>query len=170
MPVDTLLIESPDLGNLARRYTGIGPVIEKELLGTTKRAAFALERVAKQHAPKGATGNLASSIAGDAKPIAGGVRGVVEVAAGYGEVVEKGRRAGAAPPPKGALLPWMRFAKIPPEAEDRLRWSISVKGIAARPFLSRAFTELRPRIVEDFKGVPKRVIAAITAKGAGGAP
>lgn len=53
-------------------------------------------------------------------------------------VREYGRRPGQPPPPKGALLSWMKRHGIEEEAEDALRWGISIKGSPPSPFMRPA--------------------------------
>lgn len=71
------------------------------------------------------------------------LQGVAGTPVTYGMVVEFGRAPGKPPPPAGALLGWMdrHGMEVSLEAEESLRWAISVKGIVPQPFLIPAFEE-----------------------------
>jgi len=53
---------------------------------------------------------------------------------GYAFVIEEGRRPGAPPPPRGALLPWLQRVGLPPAAEYPIRMKIAREGLHGQPF------------------------------------
>lgn len=66
----------------------------------------------------------------------------------YAIVIEKGRRPGRRPPPRDALIEWVRVklgvsAKDAPRVAFLVARSIGIKGIAARPILGDKMIQLR---------------------------
>lgn len=53
---------------------------------------------------------------------------------GYMFVIEEGRSPGSAPPPRGALLPWLQRKGIPERAEYPIRMKIAREGMQGQPF------------------------------------
>lgn len=57
-----------------------------------------------------------------------------ESVADYMFVIEEGRTPGSAPPPRGALLPWLKKKGIPERAEYPIRMKIAREGLQGQPF------------------------------------
>lgn len=169
---DTFTVDTSQLVALGQRYAGAAPIIEEELLTASRRVILVVEGLAKRYVRVDQR-HLRRSITSDARPIAGGVRAVAGTNVPYARIVEGmdesgklhqwSRRPGMPPPPQGALLGWMRRHGMPPEAETALRFSIARKGIKARPYLTRALSEVRPQANAEFAQVSRRVILRLGA-------
>lgn len=159
---DRFTVDASAIVVMAQRYQGAGKVIEAEVLAASQRSILAVEGLAKRYVPVD-TGHLRRSITSESRPVAGGVRAVAGTNVPYAEAVEKGRRAGAAMPPGDVLTGWLRRKGIDPSAEFVIRRAIGRRGIPAKPYLDRAFAELKPRIAAEFAAVPKRVLARLAA-------
>jgi len=155
---DSFAVDVSQLVTLSKRYAAAGPIVQDELVNAGERSALAIEGLAKRYAPVD-TGTLRRSITHEAKPYAGGVRATAGTNVPYAEAVEKGRRAGASMPPRGVLIAsgWLRRHGLPDSAEFVVRRAIARRGIPARPYLIKAFSELKPQIVKEFQAMPGRV-------------
>lgn len=76
-------------------------------------------------------------------------------------VMDQGRRAGAAMPPKGALLSWMRRKGIPASDEYPIRRAISVKGIEGDHVFAKVRGELKNEVEERFVELRLDVLRAL---------
>ena len=94
------------------------------------RAAPLLEREIKKRTPHGlpGTSNLHRSITTEKG------RGYVRAysTSKYAAPVERGRKAGARPPPARALAPWVRRAGLPPGTEYPIARAIGRRGIKGK--------------------------------------
>lgn len=95
-------------------FNGQAPeIIRTALMGVMYDATQYLEREIKKDTPVGvygAKGGLLSTVHGEVvQKGAEMVKGVVATQSAYGEVIEKGRRAGKTWPPEGALLKWIEL-------------------------------------------------------------
>lgn len=68
----------------------------------------------------------------------------------YAIVIEKGRRPGRRPPPRGALIQWVQIklgvsAKDAPRVAFLVARAIGIRGIAARPILGNWHIQMRIR-------------------------
>jgi hypothetical protein len=110
---------------------GQGPKVVKEnLTAAMYEATMFLEREVKKRTPKGvfgAQGGLNSTIHGEVRgkgsPV---VRGIVAHGSKYGNVIEKGRRAGKAWPPEGTLLRWIEV-KLGVEGSEAKRLEFVIR-------------------------------------------
>ena len=90
-----------------------------------------------------ATGALARGIAYQTVEDDNGVVTKITVP-GYGEFVDKGRRAGAKMPPVQPIIDWVRVKKIktPQITTEQMGWaiakSIAKKGIRPKPFIQNS--------------------------------
>ncbi len=122
-----------------------------------------------------ATGQLARGISYQVLETEDGIITKITIP-GYGEFVDKGRRAGAKMPPVQPIIDWVRVKRIktPQYTTEQLGWaiakSISKKGIRPKPFIENSvqfvlqnFTEqlgeaaaldLTNAIVTELKKVP----------------
>ena len=114
-------------------FEGKAPEIMQKALGDVMYEATSfLEREVKKLTPVGvfgASGGLVSTIHGEVEgkgtPL---VKGIVASSSVYGEVIEKGRRAGKTWPPEGALLRWIEMKMgVPEEQAKRLEFVIRRK-------------------------------------------
>lgn len=160
MPSDTITVDLTELDGMARRYAGADRIIEDELLAAGGWAAALVEARAKEHLRTHDaifTGNLINSIAGETRPIAGGIEAVAGTSVPYAEDIERGREPGHWPA-EGELLGWMRYRGIPDDVEFLIRRKLFRTGTKARPYLTKALAELRPKISREFAQVPERVL------------
>jgi hypothetical protein len=81
----------------------------------------------------------------------------------YMEVMARGRRPGAAMPPRGALIGWMRRHGIDPSKEYALRRAIARHGIKGDDFDTKAFEASLPGIIADVPGLGREIEAAMRA-------
>lgn len=154
-------IAIPELSGFVARYREGARIVTEELARAGKRAGLAVERGAKGYAPVD-TGNLRRSIttATSVAPLA--VTTTVGTAVTYARAVEFGRGAGRAQPPSGAIAAWLARKGSDPSKAFVVARSIGRRGIAARPFLTRAFKELQGQIRREFDQVPRRVVARLS--------
>ncbi len=149
-------IDAGDIERFAARTAKADRIVRDEMVAGMKRSTLHVEGRAKRHVPVD-TGHLRRSLTSQVKPFSGGVRGLVGTNVPYAQAVEKGRRAGAPMPPRGALLGWIRRHGGNVDAEFVIRRAISRRGIKSRPYLSRALKEMRPTIRVEFRRVAKRI-------------
>lgn len=134
----------------------------KELVIAGKRISLRGQALAKIYVPRD-TGHLANTIYGDAVPSGIGVVATFGASAEYAIYVEKGRRPGAPMPPQGVLLSWMASHGIPESSEFVVRRAIGKRGIKARPFVTKAFAEMKGDgfITREFQAAITRTIGKI---------
>lgn len=132
-------------------FEGKAPeVMQKRLEDVLYEATQFLEREVKKRTPigvYGAGGGLVSTIYGEVIGKGTSVmKGIVGTQSPYGEVIEKGRRAGKAWPPEGVLLRWIE-KKIGIDAsqakglEFAIRRKIGKKGFPGVYMFEKAFKE-----------------------------
>jgi hypothetical protein len=144
-----------------RIFNGQAPeTIRTALMGVMYEATQYLEREIKKETPvgvSGAQGGLLSTVHGEV--IQKGetvVRGVVATQSAYGEVVEKGRRAGKAWPPEGALLRWIELkmgvdAVQAKRLEFVIRRKIGRKGFRGKQMFEKTWESKFPVIQRMFE-------------------
>ncbi len=160
---ESFTVDASGLARMAKGYAAAGPIVAEETRNAVTRCLLVVEGQAKRYVAVD-TGHLRRSLTTDVRPYTGGVRGLVGTNVPYAEVVERGRRAGAPMPPRGALTAWMGRHGFPDDASEYvLRRAISVRGVAARPYLIKAFNEQRPRFAAEFVAAERRVFARIVA-------
>jgi hypothetical protein len=135
---------------LAGDFDRAPKVLERELPKTLDKSADIIKRAAIRNLER--SGAVASRKL--VKSIAVGVTSrtgrTVKAHARHAAVVERGRRAGVAMPPAGALIAWMRLKGIDTSYEFKLREGIRDRGIKARPFMSPALLSSRRAIDREF--------------------
>jgi len=131
---------------LADRFRQGPETVDREFLKAMQLSVFAIEAEAKEIVPKD-TSDLVRSITSTATPVEGRV-GTNKIA--YAQVMEYGRRPGAAMPPQGALLEWMRRKGIDQSLEYVIRRAIARNGIAGRHYMQKAFEKLKPQVERNF--------------------
>lgn len=191
--VQSFHVEIPGLIDFVARFKGADKIIADELSKAGKRAGLAVEAQAKRYAPVW-RGDLRRSITSVSPPFGTTVSpmgsvtrvGTTKI---YAAAMEFGRPAGAPMPPPGALLPWMAAKGIAADEqfvgrsdvgdmattkraaggyhgiEYLIARSIKRSAPKPRPFLFKAFNELKPKIRAEFAEVPRRVIARLQGGG-----
>jgi len=154
-------------------FNGKAPeIIRTELIGVMYDATQYLEREIKKETPTGvygAQGGLLSGIHGEV--IHKGstvVKGVVMTAAThpYGVVIEKGRRAGKAWPPEGALLRWIELkmgvdAVQAKRLEFVVRRKIGRKGFPGKQMFEKTWDNKFPVIQRMFETAGFNIVRKI---------
>lgn len=136
------------------------PEVIREPLETLVRdVALVVERAAREGMPRD-TAEGARSIAATVN----GLEAKVTSPLAHVTVMDQGRRAGAAMPPQGALLGWMRRHGIPPEAEYVVRRGIARRGIKGRFFYQKAEAKGR----EAIPGAVRKFMAEVQRRASGG--
>lgn len=156
-------IDLPDLPGFVAAFRAAPQMMQSELRVAAKVISSRGEQISKVNAPVGRTGNLRGSVYG--RPEGGGtnVSAVWGATADYAMVVEKGRGAGKPMPPQGVLLGW---GGVTPENEYVIRRSIGRKGIKARPFVGKAFDQIKGGFAQkEFSAAIQRVLAKIGGGG-----
>ncbi len=141
-------------------FEGKAPeIIQSALEGAMYEATTFLEGEVKKRTPLGvygAGGGLISTIHGEVvgkgMPL---VKGIVGHQSVYGDVIEKGRRAGKTWPPEGALLRWIEVKMgIPGDMAKRLefviRRKIGQRGFPGAHMFENALKEGWPRLKKMF--------------------
>jgi phage gpG-like protein len=149
-------VDTSEIDDMARRYAGLVPLMEKEFRVAMIRSTAQVQHDA-QVVVAVDTGTLRRSITTDVTPYVGRVGTNLL----YGRVVEEGRRPGAAMPPAGVLTGWMQRHGMNPKNEYALRLKISRKGIKAKPYLVPALEQNRTAINKEFTLALGRVLTQI---------
>jgi hypothetical protein len=141
-------------------FKGKGPeIINRELKAAMHEGVAFLEKEVEERTPTGvygAQGGLLASIHGEVVQKGQAViMGIVGTANPYGEVIEKGRTAGKAWPPPGALLRWIEVKlQVGEEQAKRIeflvRRKIGQKGFPGVHMFERAFNEGFPMLQTIF--------------------
>lgn len=145
---------------VARRYGDAGRIVQGELVELVDRLTTHGEAFAKRQVGKDTRHLMRSTTKTPARRSGRGARGDFGSNAPYAEVHDKGRRPGAAMPPKGVLLGWMRRHGIPAEREFVVRRAIGRRGIPANRFLTDALADVRRRAPAE----TRRAVARIAAR------
>lgn len=143
--------------NAMGRLYANGPriVLDETRTGIT-RSVIQIEADAKRIVPSD-THTLQRSLTHEVTTQGQNVTGRAGTNLTYAPVVEKGRSAGAAMPPQGALLGWMRRHGIDASAEFVVRRAIGRRGTRPRPYLKPALDKNRPAITREMTAVLKRI-------------
>lgn len=152
-------IDYSDVERVFGNIAGAGPIVEREMTIAITRSVAVVQHDAMATV-KVDTGALRRSITVNVTPYLGRVGSNLP----YAEVVEKGRRRGAPPPPKGSLLGWLARHGIPAEAEFIVRQRIGQRGIPASPYLVPALERNRDGINREFEAAANRALTAVLAK------
>lgn len=151
-----ILIDTGDLVAYTARLQSTRGQLEREFKTAMIRSTAALQNEVQANTPW-ATGTLRRSITTDPTPYLGTVGTNVP----YAPVVEYGRRPGAAMPPAGSLLRWMKSKQIDPQYEFVIRRAIARRGIPARNMFRNAFEKLQPDVVAEFQAALTRFVQAV---------
>jgi hypothetical protein len=154
-------VDTSDLDDMARRYAGLVPLMEREFHDAMIRSTAQVQHDA-QVAVAVDTGTLRRSITTDVTPYVGGSARTCCTGAwwkrGDGQTP---RRVVAAMPPAGVLTGWMQRHGMNPKNEYALRLKISRKGIKARPYLVPALEQNRTAINKEFTLALGRVLSEL---------
>lgn len=156
----TITIDASGMTLIAQRLNLAPQILAEEQLTAMQRATLAVEAGAKA-AVRTDTHNLYRSITS----VATATEGKVGTNLLYGRVMNDGRAAGAAMPPKGALLAWMARKGIDASQEFVIRRAISRRGIPGDQWLTGTFDRLLPDIRAEFDAIPARLAARVTGGG-----
>lgn len=157
-------ISMPELPGFEAALRGAPKVLEAETLTAVRRIALRGEALSKTYAPVGLAhgGSTRNSIWAKGRRSGSGFEAIWGASAEHAIFVEEGRGAGKPMPPKGVLLPFMAAAGIPEEAEFAVRRKIGRDGIAARPFVGKAFDEIKHGFaMTELKAAIARTLAKI---------
>lgn len=135
---------------LADRFREGPELVDREFLKAMQLSVLAIETGAKEMVTDLKlvdTGALRQSITSTATPN----EGRVGTSLPYAAVMEYGRRPGAAMPPQGSLLEWMRRKGIDASLEYVIRRAIARNGIAGRRYMQGAFEKLKPQVERNFE-------------------
>lgn len=135
-------------------------IVRNALMGVMYEATQYLEREIKKSTPVGvygAKGGLLSSVHGEVVQKGDEmVKGIVATQSPYGEVIEKGRRAGKTWPPEGALLKWIELkmgvdAVQAKRLEFVVRRKIGRKGFQGKQMFEKTWNDKFPVIQRMFE-------------------
>ncbi len=153
-------------------FEGKGPeIMHDALTNAMYEATSFLEAEVKKYTPVGvygAKGGLLSTIYGEVveqgTPV---VKGIVGTQSPYGEVIEKGRRAGKTWPPEGALLRWIEVKMgVPEEMAKRLefviRRKIGQKGFPGAHMFDTAIRRGWPKLKKIFDDAGFRIAKGLS--------
>lgn len=154
---DDLRIDWTGLPEYERGLRSAPKVLGAELLTAAKRISFRGESLSKTYAPV-ATGAARGSVYAKATGGAGGVSAIWGASAEHAYFADRGRGPGKMPP-KGALLGWNGVTE---ENEFPIRRAIGQKGTKGKPFVTRAFKEIKAGFAQkEFSEAIKRALAKI---------
>lgn len=151
-------VEMPELPGFVTALRSAPQHMKTELMTAGRRISLRGEQISKANAAV-ATGHMRGTVYAKTEGGAGGVSAIWGASAEYARPVDQGRRAGAKMPPKGALLGW---GGVTEENEFVIRRAIGRKGIRPRPFVTKAFNEIKNGFAQkEFSEAIKRVLAKI---------
>ena len=145
-----------DVTAMARTYQNGERIVRDEMTRGVERSVIQIEADAKRLVPTD-THTLQRSLTHAVETRGGTVEGRAGTNLQYARVVEEGRSAGAAMPPQGALLGWMRRHGIDPEAEFVVRRAIGRRGTRPQPYLKPALDKNRAAIGREMDAVLRRI-------------
>lgn len=159
----TLRIDASEIRAFSDRADMAVTVLESEFTAAMTRSIAAVQRDAAANTPV-STGTLRRSYKPTITPFTGTL---TNTATPYARIVEEGRRPGAAMPPPGSLMDWMRRAGITSgmtEAQARgveyvIRRKIGRDGIPARRMMATALETNTPAIRREFSQALARFMA-----------
>lgn len=138
--------------------------IEKFLTSTMRVALQNVRNEITKRAPTGAQGILSNSIV-TAAPVVrkGRIEGRITTNVKYALPVERGRKAGAPPPPIGPIKEWLKRVKGVPSGRtlDRsafiLAKKIGERGIDPVRFIEKGVKKTRPEVRKLFRNAFKQL-------------
>jgi len=152
-------------------FEGKAPeIMQNALESAMYEATSFLEAEVKKRVPIGvfgASGGLLSTIYGEVvgkgTPV---IKGIVGHQSVYGEVIEKGRRAGKTWPPEGTLLRWidMKMGVTGEQAkglEFVIRRKIGQKGFPGVHMFENAFKENLPKVEKIFDDAGFKIVTKL---------
>lgn len=155
-------------------------ILIQEFDRTMQRAVTATEEAAileaKGKGLRGVTGHLLAGIKGKKISFIYGRVGIEGPASVYGEVMEKGRKAGSKMPPVDALLRWVQMKFMPSKGITiesprqiksyafRIAKSIKAKSITGRHFFRAAERKMKPKIIRMYDTMRIRLESRLSDK------
>jgi hypothetical protein len=141
-------------------------IMRQALVNVMYEAVLFLEGQIRELTPIGVSGvkgglrsTIQHEVIGKGTPI---VKGTVFTQSPYGEVIEKGRRAGKTWPPEGALLRWIEVKMHAPEEQAKrlefvIRRKIGRKGFPGVHMFEKAITRGWPKLRKMFDDAGFRI-------------
>jgi hypothetical protein len=154
---DSFHIDFPDLPEFTTALNAAPEILRAELTTAARTISLHGESLSKSYAPI-ATGNAMGSVYSKAESGAGGVSAIWGATAEYAYYADQGRGPGKMPP-KGALVGWKGVTE---ENEFVIRRAIGLHGTKGKPFVTRAFNEIKGGFaLQQFSDAIKRALAKI---------
>jgi hypothetical protein len=157
-------LDFAEIAQLSARLPGLPARVETDAATILRRVVLEGEARAKRRARKD-TGHGRRSITHRVDRTANAIIGRFGTNVGYMEVMEKGRRPGAALPPRGALLGWMRRHGIPAANEYVIRRAIARKGIPGDHVFRDTLADVTPLARRSLADLRDGVIATLRRAG-----
>lgn len=156
-------VDDRELIALERRFGAVPEAVARD--AAHRMTALVKIGVANtQRATPRDTGRAQSSVSGRVSATPGRVIGEWGSNLAYFSVIERGRRPGAAMPPKGVILGWMARRSIPASAEYAIRRAIGRRGIPARRPLAQSAERVRRLAGPAFRGLGGAVSVALRGR------
>ena len=144
-------------------------IVDDELRDAMDAGLIALETVAVDETPVGATGNARQSIQRVVEGQSAGLEGRLVMGAPYGLPLEDGRKAGKWPP-RAAIAVWVRRKlQVPPDRVESVAFliqrAIGTRGTrpGARMFAT-AFERQQGTVIRLFEAVPGRAVLRLAGE------
>lgn len=154
---DHFRVDFPDLPGFTAAFRAAPKTLASELLAAAKKIAFRGEALSKTYAPVW-TGAARGSVYAKTQGGAGGVSAIWGASAEHAYFADQGRGPGKMPP-EGALIGWHG---ITAENEFVVRRAIGRRGTTGKPFVTRAFNEIKSGYaVKEFGAAIARTLAKI---------
>jgi hypothetical protein len=150
-------VEFPDLPGFVTALRGAPKALQTELTTAAKRIGFRGESLSKVYAPVW-QGTARGAVYSKVESSGGSVSSIWGSTAEHAYFADQGRGPGKMPP-KGALIGWNGVTE---ENEFVIRRAIGRKGTKGKPFVTRAFNEIKGGFAQrEFSEAIKRVLAKI---------
>lgn len=150
-------IDLPELPGFVSSMKAAPKTLGTELLAAAKRISFHGEALSKAYAPIW-RGAAVGSVYSKAEGGEGGVSAIWGASQEHAFYADQGRGPGKMPP-KGALVGWHGVTE---ENEFLIRRAIGQRGTKGKPFVTRAFKEIKDGFAQkEFGDAIKRALAKI---------
>lgn len=150
-------IDIPDLPGFVAAFRGAPKTLATELLVAAKRIAVRGESLSKTYAPVW-TGAARASVYARTQQAGTSVSAIWGASAEHAWFADQGRAPGRMPP-EGALVGWHG---ITAENEFPVRRAIGRRGTRGKPFVTRAFAEIKTGYaLAELKAAVARTLAKI---------
>lgn len=161
---ENISIDHSQVDSYARAMKAAPVAHKRNIITAINRITKEGEARSKRYVPTD-THHLQRSIeSSPAHEFGGAIRGAWGTNLPYARVVEEGRSAGAAMPPSGVLLGWMRRHGIPESQEFVVRRAIGRKGIPAKRYMQRTRAEIKPLARRELQAAIAKTLAGIRSR------